>query len=149
MQAKIQTYCCVNITALKLQRNKDFQFIVELDSQGGQQNDPVVGVNSKTLLSFVGAWPSIDVFDCKRLIVISRARAAPNKLHELIVDLVPSYEGAQRAASKLIIICTFGLNLNELVKLISAFCHQQLIVAYVNTNSNFIPCLRRRLQNIL
>ena len=77
VQAKIQTYCRVKITALKLQRNKDFQFIVESDSQGGQQNDPVVGVNSKTLLSFVGAWPSIDVFDCKRQIVISRARAAP------------------------------------------------------------------------
>jgi len=28
-RAKIQTYCCVKIASLKLQRNKDFQFIVE------------------------------------------------------------------------------------------------------------------------
>ncbi len=86
VQAKIQTYCHVKIAALKLQRNKNFQFIVESDSQGGRKNDPVVGVNPKTLLSFMGAWTSIDVFDCKRLIVILRARAAPNKLHELIVE---------------------------------------------------------------
>jgi hypothetical protein len=51
----------------------------------------------------------------------------------LIVDLISSYEGAQRAASKLIVIWDFGLN--ELIKLISASCHQQLSVAYVNTNS--------------
>jgi hypothetical protein len=53
VRAEIQTYCCVNITALKLQRNKDFQFIVESYSQGGQQNDPVVGVNPKTLLIYL------------------------------------------------------------------------------------------------
>ena len=47
-RANIQTYCCVKIAALKLQRNKDFQFIVESDSQGGRQNDPVVGINPKT-----------------------------------------------------------------------------------------------------
>ena len=52
---------------------------------------------------------------------------------KLIVDSIPSYEGAQRAASKLIVICAFGLN--ELIKLISASRHQQLIVAYVKTNS--------------
>ncbi len=34
-RANMQTYCCVKITALKLQRNKDFQFIVESDSQDG------------------------------------------------------------------------------------------------------------------
>ena len=50
-----------------------------------------------------------------------------------IVDSIPSYEGAQRAASKLIVICTFGLN--KLIKLISASRHQQLSVAYVNINS--------------
>ena len=37
---------------------------------------------------------------------------------KLIVDSIPSYEGAQRTASKLIVICAFGLN--ELIKLISA-----------------------------
>ena len=41
---------------------------------------------------------------------------------KLIVDSIPSYEGAQRAASKLIVICAFGLN--ELIKLISASRHQ-------------------------
>jgi hypothetical protein len=48
---------------------------------------------------------------------------------KLIVDLIPSYEGAQRAASKSIVICAFGLN--KLIKLIMASCHQQLIVAYI------------------
>ena len=37
---------------------------------------------------------------------------------KLIVDSIPSYEGAQRAASKFIVLCAFGLN--ELIKLISA-----------------------------
>ena len=36
--------------------------------------------------------------------------------------LIPSYEGAQRAASKLIVICAFGLN--ELIELILASGHQ-------------------------
>ena len=39
---------------------------------------------------------------------------------KLIVDSIPSYEGAQRAASKFIVLCAFGLN--ELIKLISASC---------------------------
>ena len=39
VRAKIQTYCRVKITDLKLQRNKDFQFIVKSDSQGGQQKE--------------------------------------------------------------------------------------------------------------
>ena len=52
---------------------------------------------------------------------------------KLIVVSIPSYEGAQRATSKLNVICAFGLN--ELIKLISASRHQQLIVAYVKTNS--------------
>jgi len=52
---------------------------------------------------------------------------------KLIVDSIPSYEGAQKAASKLIVICAFSLN--ELIKLISASRHQQLIVAYIKTNS--------------
>jgi hypothetical protein len=52
---------------------------------------------------------------------------------KLIIDSIPSYEGAQRTASKLIVICAFGLN--ELIKLISASRHQQLIVAYDKTNS--------------
>jgi hypothetical protein len=52
---------------------------------------------------------------------------------KLIVDSIPSYEGAQKATSKLIVIWAFGLN--ELIKLISASRHQQLIVAYVKTNS--------------
>jgi hypothetical protein len=40
---------------------------------------------------------------------------------KLIVNSIPSYEGAQKAALKLIVICSFGLN--ELIKLISASRH--------------------------
>jgi hypothetical protein len=49
----IQTYCHVKLAALRLQRNKDFQFIVESDSQGGQQNDPVVSVLALLIKSAV------------------------------------------------------------------------------------------------
>jgi len=48
----------------------------------------------------------------------------------LIVDLIST-----KRASKLIVISAFSLNLNKLIKLISASHHQQLIVAYANTNS--------------
>ncbi len=46
-----------------------------------------------------------------------------------IVDyfLIPSSEGAQRATSKLIVICTFGYNeIIELIQIIMAFCHNEL-----------------------
>ena len=60
---------------------------------------------------------------------------------KLIVDSIPSYEGAlRRAASKLIVICAFDLN--KLIKLISASRHQQLIVAYVNMNSKICLIFR-------
>jgi hypothetical protein len=49
----IQTYCCVKLAALRLQRKKDFQFIVESDSHGGRQNDPVVSVTELLIKSAV------------------------------------------------------------------------------------------------
>ena len=55
--------------------------------------------------------------------------------------LTPSYEGAQRAASKLIVICAFGLN--KLIKLIWASGHQ------LNSKIFLIPYLQRRMQIIL
>jgi hypothetical protein len=75
----------------------------------------------------------IKLFKLSRFIVHSSSEGA--QISKLIVDyiLISRSEGAQRAASKLIVICAFGLN--ELIKLISASRHQQLIVAYVKTNS--------------
>ena len=51
----------------------------------------------------------------------------------LIVDLILSTAGAQITASKLIVMCTFGLN--ELIKLMLASRYQRRIVAYVDMNS--------------
>jgi len=77
------------------------------------------------------SFPNNDFQLVVKLIVDSSSEGAHKS--KLIVDSIPSYEGSQRAASKLIVICAFGLN--KLIKLISASRHQQLIVAYVNMNS--------------
>ena len=105
----------------------------------------------ENILPGAGVIPNISCEELHRLIVMSdappnfeRELAFDNKASfntsnifsqksKLIGDSIPSYEGYQRAALKLIVICTFDLNV--LIKLILVSCHQQHIVAYVNTNS--------------
>ena len=55
----------------------------------------------------------IKLFKLSRLIVDLSSEGA--QISKLIVDSIPSYEGAQIAASKLIVICAFSLN--ELINL--------------------------------
>jgi hypothetical protein len=115
----IQAYRTVKITALRLRRNKDFQFIVESDSQKGQQNDSVVGVNPKALLSFVRARTSIDMFNYKSLIVILRKRAAPHikKVHSKLIAQIIGVLNSEGARAPL---TTFPTLHNRKIELIVA-----------------------------
>jgi hypothetical protein len=73
-------------------------------------------VTSNTPPYFEGEFIVDDKASFKSLNVFS-------KKSKLIVDyvLIPSSEGAQRVASKLIVICAFGYN--EIIELIKIFCH--------------------------
>jgi hypothetical protein len=77
------------------------------------------------VLSTAGREKSNGNFTPQKMIVdYSIAPASFYDNFQLVVKsiLIPSYEGAQRAASKLIVTCVFGLN--KLIELILASGHQ-------------------------
>jgi hypothetical protein len=153
----IQTYCRVKLAALRLQRNKDFQFIVKSDSQGGQQNDPVVSVSA---LSIESAVPPLLAASATNSLIEHDGQISPSGLINLVghircishIDLI-GLSGINSIVGHISLV-EFSLNgligigiifvglglvniicLSKLFKLIDAFNHQQFIVAYVNTNS--------------
>jgi hypothetical protein len=64
-----------------------------------------------------------------------------NRKSKLIVDyvLIPSSEGAQSAASKLIFICIFGFN--KIIEPITVFCHIELIQIIMAFHHNNLTML--------
>jgi hypothetical protein len=112
MQASpnIQTYCCVKLAALRL------PFIVELDSQGEQQNDQVVSVSA---LSIESAMLSLLAASATNSLVEHNDQISPSSLINLIghmgcishVDLI-GLSGINSIVG-LIGLVNFGLNLPQ------------------------------------
>jgi hypothetical protein len=98
------------------------------NSEGAQRAAAKRWLIVENILPGIRVIPNILCEEPHGLIVTSDAPSNIfSQKSKLIVDSIPSYEGAlRRAASKLIVICAFDLN--KLIKLISASRHQQLIV---------------------
>jgi len=127
-----------NIISDSVLFNKDSKFIVVSSFSTNFSNTFTKLIVTSMFGRSNQSIPNDDFQLIVKLIVDSSSEGAQKS--KFIVDSIPSYEGAQRAASKLIVICAFGLNKG--INLISASCHQQLIVAYVNMNSKICLIFR-------